>query len=350
MPWVVRDAVRDINRTVARRWQAIDPLLPDPAALPTGCGAPLVVNGDSGRLTGLGVCVHHHLPADSLNQTWGAADRFTLVPRLAGQDIAAPVDLLVSQWRDHLAGVAAARGADTSATVVWPSSDITGIQALLSHGLQPLTVIAARSRPNTPLGPHASQGPATPPAPSGPPAPYAPPGPRAPRAPRGAFGATIRLAGPADEEQVLDLELRLIRYDMHFGGPVWRPATAKLVRDEIHASLARRATWTWLAERAGHAVGLLVAQPPEEAGWIAGMTGPSPAAYLQTMFVDTRERGTGIGSALVRHLHAQLDATGAAVTLLHHSQVNPLSAPFWYRMGYRPLWTSWEARPASALR
>jgi GNAT superfamily N-acetyltransferase len=329
MPWVVRDAVRDINRTVARRWQAIDPLLPDPAALPTGCGAPLVVNGDNGRLAGLGVCVHHHLPADSLNQTWGAADRFTLVPRLAGQDVAAPADVLVSQWRDHLAVVAAARGADTSATVVWPSQDITGIQALLSHGLQPLTVIAARSRPNTPLGPYPAQG---------------------PHAQRGAFGATIRLAGPADEEQVLDLELRLIRYDMHFGGPVWRPGTAKLVRDEIHGALARRAAWTWLAERAGYAVGLLVAQPPEEAGWIAGMTSPSPAAYLQTMFVDARERGTGIGSALVRHLHAQLDVAGVAVTLLHHSQVNPLSAPFWYRMGYRPLWTSWEARPASALR
>jgi GNAT superfamily N-acetyltransferase len=324
MPWVVRDAVRDINRTVARRWQAIDPLLPDPAVMPTGCGAPLVVNGDNGRLAGLGVCVHHHLPADSLNQTWGAADRFTLVPRLAGQDVAAPADVLMAQWRDHLAGVATARGQDTSATVVWPSQDITGVQALLRHGLQPLTVIAARERPRT--------------------------SPARPAEPRGAYGVTIRLAGPADEERVLDLELRLIRYDMHFGGPVWRPETARLVRDEIRVSLARRATWTWLAERAGHAVGLLVAQPPQEAGWIAGMTGPSPAAYLQTMFVDQQERGTGIGSALVRQLHAQLDAAGVAVTLLHHSQVNPLSTPFWYRMGYRPLWTSWEARPASVLR
>jgi GNAT superfamily N-acetyltransferase len=324
MPWVVRDAMRDINRTVARRWQAIDPLLPDPAILPNGCGAPLVVNGDHGRLVGLGVCVHHHIPADSLNQTWGAADRFTLVPRLAGQDVAGPADLLLAQWRDHLAGGGAARGADTSATVVWPSQDISGIQALLRHGLQPLTVIAARLPPRAPNGPRFT--------------------------PRGAYGVTIRPAGPADEEQVLDLELRLIRYDMHFGGPVWRPATARLVRDEIRGSLARRATWTWLAERSGRAVGLLVAQPPEEAGWIAGMTCASPAAYLQTMFVDPAERGTGIGSALVRYLHAQLDTAGVAVTLLHHSQVNPLSAPFWYRMGYRPLWTSWEARPAGALR
>jgi GNAT superfamily N-acetyltransferase len=324
MPWVVRDAVRDINRMVARRWQAVDSLLPDPAALPTGCGAPLVVNGDNGRLAGLGVCVHHHIPPDSLNQTWGAADRFTLVPRLAGHDVAAPADVLLAQWRDHLAGVGAARGLDTSATVVWPSQDITGVQALLRHGLQPLTVIAARLRPQTPNGPRFE--------------------------PRGAYGVTIRPAGPADEEQVLDLELRLIRYDMHFGGPVWRPATPRLVRDEIRVGLARRSTWTWLAERAGRAVGLLVAQPPQETGWIAGMTSASPAAYLQTMFVDYAERGTGIGSALVRHLHAQLDAAAVGVTLLHHSQVNPLSAPFWYRMGYRPLWTSWEARPAGALR
>jgi GNAT superfamily N-acetyltransferase len=326
MPWVVREAVRDINRAVGRRWHAIDPLLPDPAALPAGCGEPLVVNGENGRIAGLGVCVHQHVPPQSLNQTWGAADRFTLVPRLPGQEIAVTAGQLLAAWRDHLAGIGATRGPDTSASVVWPSLDIGGVGALLRHGLQPLTVIAARIRPNGP-----------------------------PPAPRRAYGVTIREAVPADEEQVLDLELRLIRYDLHFGGPVWRQATPRLVREEVHGSLERgaldhRATWTWLAERNGRAVGLLVAQPPQEAGWIAGMTSRSPAAYLQTMFVDGQERGTGIGAALVRNLHARLDGMGVAVTLLHHSQVNPLSAPFWYRMGYRPLWTSWEARPASALR
>ena len=239
MPWVVRDAVRDINRMVGRRWQAIDPLLPDPAALPAGCGAPLVVNGDNGRMAGLGVCVHHHVPAGSLNQTWGAADRFTLVPRLAGQDVGAPADLLLAQWREHLATVGATRGPDSSASVVWPSMDITGVGALLRHGLQPLTVIAVRTRPSVPPGP-----------------------PGRPAAPRGAHGVTIRAAGPADEDVVTDLELRLIRYDMHFGGPVWRPGTARLVREEIRGSLARPATWTWLAEYGGHPVGLLVAQPP----------------------------------------------------------------------------------------
>ena len=324
MPWVVREAVRDINRAVGRRWHSLDPLLPDPATLPAGCGEPIVVSGRGGRLSGLGVCVHQHIPPQSLNQTWGAADRFTLVPRLAGPDVTASTGLLLAQWRDHLAGVGAARGPDTSASVVWPSLDITGVQGLLRHGLQPITVIAARPRP--------AAGAAPPPR------------------PRHVFGVTIREAGPADEEAVLDLELRLVRYDMHFGGPVWRDATPRLVREEIRGSLARAAPWTWLAERSGRAVGLLVAQPPQDAGWIGGMTSQSPAAYLQTMFVDGAERGTGIGAALVRNLHARLDSMGVAVTLLHHSQVNPLSAPFWYRMGYRPLWTSWEARPASALR
>jgi GNAT superfamily N-acetyltransferase len=321
VPWLVRDAVRDINRAVARRWHAIDPLLPDPAAMPTGCSAPIVVEAGNGRPVGLGVCVHHRVPAESLNQTWGAADRFLLTPRLTGQDTYPATDALLSQWRDHLATISTARGEDTSACVTWPSRDITGIRALLRHGLQPLTVIAARTRP---------------PAPD--------------RPPRQVPGVTIRVAGSRDAEQVLDLELRLIRYDGHFGGPVWRRDTAMLVRQEVRVSLERQTMWTWLAERDGQAIGLLVAQPPPEAGWISGMTSRSPAAYLQTMFIDEQERGTGVGAALVRTLHARLDSAGVAVTLLHHSQVNPLSGPFWNRMGYRPLWTSWEARPVRALR
>jgi predicted N-acetyltransferase YhbS len=62
------------------------------------------------------------------------------------------------------------------------------------------------------------------------------------------------------------------------------------------------------------------------------------------------ERGSGVGAALVAGLHRALEAAGVAVTPLHHGQVNPLSAPFWSRMGYRPLWTNWEIRPARALR
>jgi hypothetical protein len=44
------------------------------------------------------------------------------------------------------------------------------------------------------------------------------------------------------------------------------------------------------------------------------------------------------------------DTAAMITTLLHCAQLNPLSAPFWSRMGYRPLWTGWEVRPAASLR
>ena len=142
----------------------------------------------------------------------------------------------------------------------------------------------------------------------------------------------------------------VIRYDAQFGAVIIRPATEALVRAETQAALATRPAWAWLAERDGQPVGLVHVQPPERSGWIAGMTRPGVTVYLQTMFVRPGERGSGVGAALVRHVHGVLDARGVQTTLLHYAQMNPLSAPFWNRMGYRPLWTGWEVRPAASLR
>jgi GNAT superfamily N-acetyltransferase len=163
-------------------------------------------------------------------------------------------------------------------------------------------------------------------------------------------GLIIREAGAEDLDAVTDLEMGVILYDAYFGGSVPRPATRALTREGSRTSLQQRPSWTWLAERAGKAVGLITVQPPKDAAWITSMTRPGPAAYLQTMFVRPEERGGGVGAALVERAHAALDAHPVAVTLLHYAQVNPVSAPFWSRMGYRPLWTIWEARPAAALR
>jgi GNAT superfamily N-acetyltransferase len=95
---------------------------------------------------------------------------------------------------------------------------------------------------------------------------------------------------------------------------------------------------------------MLYAEPPAAAGWIAPATGVSPVAYLELMYVQPDGRGQGTGPALAGQLHRAADAAGVAVTLLHYEQVNPVSGPFWSRQGYRPLWTSWEARPARTLR
>ena len=192
--------------------------------------------------------------------------------------------------------------------------------ALLRHGLQPITVIAAR-----PAGhPTVTEG--------------------------AASGLVVHLAGPGDLDLVTEMAMGVVQYDAQFGGAIPRPATKALVRAETQAALAEHPAWIWLAEQDGRPVGLAVVEPPQNATWIAGMTRPGATAYLQFMFVRPDERGRGIGAALVRHVHGELDTRGIDVALLIHGQLNPLSAPFWHRMGYRPLWTNWEARPAAALR
>jgi hypothetical protein len=147
MPWVIRDVVNDINKAVARRWQELDPLLPQPSDLPEGCMAPLLSQGENGRPSGLGVCRHQHVPADTLAQTWGAAAKFVLTMRLREADARPAVDDLLTQWREHLAGQPEAGKDDTAAIVNWPARDVTGVLALLRHGLQPMTVLAPDGLP-----------------------------------------------------------------------------------------------------------------------------------------------------------------------------------------------------------
>jgi GNAT superfamily N-acetyltransferase len=318
VPWVIRDVVRDINRASGRRWRGLDTLLPAPGDLAAGCSEPFQVTGRDGRPAGFAVCLHQVFPDDSLSQTWGTASRFVLTARLRDRDTAPALDDLLRQWRDHLKQVPEAREDDTSALVTWPSRDITGVRSLLKRGMQPMTVLAAR--------------PAERPVPAQ------------------QAEVAVRPATLDDVDTVAAMEMGVIRYDEQFGGSMPRRRTEELVWADTQIALGKQADWIWLAERAGRPVGLLVIQPPADATWVATMTGQRPAAYLSTLYVLPDERGTGAGSALVRRAHAQLDGHGVAVTLLHHSQVNPLSGPFWNRMGYRPLWTSWEIRPAASLR
>jgi GNAT superfamily N-acetyltransferase len=321
VPAMAHDEVNDINTAVARRWHGLDSLLPEPGDLAKGCMAPLVATGENGRAAGLGVCIHQHVPDDALAQTWGAATKFTLDLRLHEPDTQA-TDVLLTQWREHLHGLPQAGTEDTAAVILWPTRDVGGVRPLLRHGLQPMAVIAGRPKGR----PTPAEGVGTAP------------------------DLVIRQAGPDDVDLVTELEMAVVMYDAHFGGSIPRPATEALVRAEARAALRYVPTWIWIAERDGQPVGVTIVEPPEDAAWIAGMTRSDSAAYLRIGFVSPDKRGDGIGAKLIKHVHDELDARGVDVTLLHYAQVNPLSGPFWSRMGYRPLWTSWEARPAAALR
>jgi GNAT superfamily N-acetyltransferase len=332
---VAQEAVDSVLPELARRWQAVDPLLPVPKAEGPDCGARLIVAGRGGQPIATGSCEHWDGGPEEIDLAWGAALRFQLTAWIAGPDVEGSLDQLLSVWRDHLAGLPEAHGADTAAVVTWPCRDVAGVSALVRHGLAPFGVVAARvtGRRADHAGP--SEGSA---------------GGAGAAADAVRQGLRIRRARPADIDTVVRMGMEVIRFDAHFAAAIDRPSTAAALHREAAGLLAGPECWTWLAERDGTVVGMVAAQRPESAGWIAPMVRQAPAAYLMFMFVLPSERASGVGAALVARLHRDIEAAGVAVTLLHYEQTNPLSVPFWSQQGYRPLWTSWEARPARALR
>ena len=326
MSAVAENVTDSIGALAARRWQEADPLLPEPVLPPPGCDAPLIVAGPDGQPAAVGSCLHWARTAESLDVAWGTARRFQLTATVAGPDVRGALDQLLSQWRDHLAGLPGADDDDSAAIVNWPSRDIEGVETLVRRGLSPMATIAARA-----TGRHYG-------------------GPADPATGAARRGISIRRAGPADLEAVARLGLEVIRFDAYFGNGGERPGTVNALRREVVRLLDAPRPWTWLAERDGEPVGMLAAQPPGAADWIAPMVRPTPAAYLMLMFVQPDERGVGVGAGLVGRLHREIDAAGVPVTLLHYQTLNPLSAPFWHQQGYRPLWVTWEARPARSIR
>jgi GNAT superfamily N-acetyltransferase len=339
MPPVAGDAARRISAPIAQRWQETDPLLPAPEPPPPGCGAPLTVTRSGGQPAAIGSCEHWVGTAESVDTAWGTRRRFQLTTAVAGPDVGRDLDGLLALWRDHLAATPGTDDDDSSAVVTWPSRDIEGVAALVRRGLCPMAIVAARVTGRDPGGPADGA-----PRPAGA---AAGPGPASGTAAR---GVAVRRAGPTDIDAVARLGLEVIRYDAHFGNGGVRPGTTQAMRGEAAGLLAGPQPWTWLAERDGEPVGLLSAQRPEAAGWIAPMARPGTAAYLMLMFVRAGLRGSGIGAEMVARLHQEVGAAGVPVTLLHYQLLNPLSAPFWSQQGYRPLWTTWEARPARAIR
>lgn len=332
MPAGAENAASRINASVTRRWHDNDPLLPVPGTLPPGCGAPLAVTGADGSPVAAGSCEHWLGTDESLDTAWGRARRFQLTAAVAGPDVGDSLDRLLSRWRDHLADAPGAGDDDSAAVVTWPSRDIDGVAALRRRGLSPVAVVGARATGRHPGGPADRSGRA------------------GPGAGTARQDVRVRRAGPADIDPVTRLGLEVIRYDARFGNGGARPGTPEAMRNEAAELLAGPQPWTWLAERDGEAIGLVTAQRPEAAAWTAAMVAPGPAAYLMLAFVRPGDRGGGIAAELVARLHRDVSAAGVPMTLLHYQLLNPLSAPFWSQQGYRPLWGTWEARPARSLR
>jgi len=296
---------------VANRWRGLDELLPVPQ--PPAAGEDMLADA-----SGVAALIQRAPEPGAPEPMWFAAHRFTLRPLLAGPDIGGGLDRLLGRWRERIARVARAAGADSAAYVTVPARDVETFPALVRHGLTPYVVIAAR-RPGAPGG-----------------------GPDAP--------ADIRQVGSGDLDVLVDLALRQSRHEIPFGTAYDRDTAPEQVRAELERLLDVPERWVWLAESGDRPVGLLTATPPAEAEWLAPYTDARPLAYLSLAYVEPDARGAGMGAALAAAAHRAFDGAGVGLTLLHYSVLNPRSGPFWHRLGYRPLWTGWQARPASALR
>jgi ribosomal protein S18 acetylase RimI-like enzyme len=243
------------------------------------------------------------LSEDALNATWGALRTHSLKWHPD-----ADLDDQLRHWAltgtgDH----------ETAALVTVPSRAVEAADVLVRHGFAPLLVTAARL-----------------------------PG----RGYDGGSTVKIRPLTSADLDVAVRLNLETVRFDSRFGMVNARSTSAERLREHIGELLGRAEPCAWLAESEGEVVGLLYYDLPGHSDWIAGRTRVRPVAYIGLLGVREDARGGGIGAALVDHAHELLDAADVGVTLLHHALPNPLSTPFWYSHGYRPLWTTWQRRPA----
>lgn len=264
---------------------------------------------------------------ESMESCWGTLRIHSLVRARAGPDRDGPgavsaMAALLSRWQTHVTAQPLDGHGESSAVLTWPSRDTAMTRLFLSHGLLPAVVVAVRAagRPMAPA-----------PLPA---------------------GVTIRPLAGRDVDGAAALQLAVVAWDSQFGGVHVRPSTPARSRDEVLAQLGQDPVTAWVAERAGQVAGYVSIEWPGHAGWVAGLVAGdhSRTAYLGCMSVETGLRSGGIGAALAAHVHGRLDAAGVQRTLLHYAALNPLSAPFWARCGYRPLWTAWEAIPHTALR
>jgi GNAT superfamily N-acetyltransferase len=291
------------------RLSRLDPLLPDIPPLPEP-------GPEDHRLdVAGGSALARVVRADptTLDATWNPAERHVLMARVAGEKPAAAMDALLSDWSKLVQ--AHATEPDSAAVLTWPSRDLALTSTFLAHGLVPSSVLAIRLAGR--------------------------------QSPDGAPDLVVRRATEADLDAVVALELELVRWNKVLGQMVEQPNTPALIRAKHTAD---RRPWTWLAEVDGAPIGSLSVLDPDHAPWASGLSSAGRAVYLSDLMVLPGRRGAGAGTALVRHVHGELDLAGFNATLLHYLGMNPLAGPFWHRCGYRPLATSWEVRPASHLR
>ena len=277
----------------------------------------------------VGLARRDTVSAQDVASLYGVLTRYQLQAVWDGS--AGSFDLLISRWAQWVkAHHPHSLDPETEAAIRVPARDTTAARVLLAHGLAPAATVAIRPTGRAIGGSDLTDAEAAPDA--------DPP------------GVTIRRAGLDDVVAILDLAAEEMQYESGLSQIVARPNQRTLMRPEVLESLSVDEPWTWIASEAGRVVGVLRLLNPDAARWIVPVSGRQPSAYLALLSVTAAARGRGIGAALVLRAHAEADAAGMAAIVLHYGTFNPLSVPFWSRMGYRPLWSIWQVSPVDYLR
>ncbi|VVJ24152.1 Uncharacterised protein [Amycolatopsis camponoti] len=300
----------------AARLAAVDPLLPGSSPFEAAENA-VVLEVATGTSAASGLASRIQVDQGAPNAPWRALTEHRLDLQLAGSQPAEVLDALLTRWDEHLRAVAERGDTETAAVVPRASRDGAGAREMLHHGFAPLRVIAVR--------PSERMVPAT---------------------PLGTPGVKIRRGEPGDLETAVALGMELHSYDAQYGTVNWREGVEDILTKDLAEKLNRPEPAVWIAELYGRPLGMVNVQHPGETGWISARVAADRVGYLSSLAVAKEARSSGVGTALATHAHHVLDEEGADVVLLHHAAANPLSTPFWYAQGYRPLWTYWQRRPA----
>jgi len=316
---------------------ALDPLvaIPDLGAVPDDQDLLAVRLPDGSRAAGL-VTVGDVGP-DSSAALFRPLREHRLRARAAGPDVPGAVAALLAAWSERVAndpgtppdgdGVAQVGPAprDHGRVLLWPSRDVGAVAALAAHGMRPTVHLAAR-RGTAPGA--AGHGPA---------------------------GLVVRDATPDDVPALVAHQLAELAYDELVGAARVRPGAREHLATQVAGAVANPATTFLVATapptevggtgaRAEEVLGVVAVEPPERSGAVAGTVTTGPVAYLVLLHVTGAARGARVGGTLVDAALARVRERAGedAVVLLHHGVLNPLSAPFWARQGFRPVLTTWE--------
>lgn len=222
----------------------------------------------------------------------------------------------------NLTHVWRSRGA-TGSSIVWPSHDIEIASTLSLFGFSLDAFFAFRGEPaawNNPQG--------------------------------GSHGNGVRLRSilPQDEDAVVSLFWEVI--DSHIpNSPFARvvPAAEDRFRERIHRSLeggdVTNEVPFILVALCEHRVLAMAECFVVEGGLIGDQKLPvGRYGYINSFGVSRDARNRGLGSILEAGVNARFDALSVNGCCLWYSSYNRSARQFWTKLGYDPLWTSYQCR------